>query len=165
MLVACDADLLNEHELLRSVPDVPSPARTASLLAALYERHGEHFVERLRGGFSVVLWDLIERRLIAAVDGFGIKRLAWHDDGKVVSVASRADALRASSDRLSIDPRAIVNVLNFSANLGPGTIFAGVHRLPPGVLLIASETATRTQPYWDMSVWHRNGISRRPLEP
>ena len=38
-----------------------------------------------------------------------------------------------------MNPRAIANVLNFSANLGPETIFIGAQRLSPGCVLIASE--------------------------
>ena len=89
-----------------------------------YERHGEAFVDKLRGGFSVVLWDLRERRFFAAIDGFGIKRLAWYDDGKVLLIASRVTAMRAGTDGLEINPRAIANVLNFAANLAPETIFS-----------------------------------------
>ena len=43
----------------------PSNAKTAALLAALYERFGSGFVEKLRGGFSVILWDIRERMLVA----------------------------------------------------------------------------------------------------
>ena len=98
-------------------------------------------MDKLRGGFSVILWDLVEQRLVAAIDGFGIKRLAWYEDKKGVLIASRADALRAGTERLEINPRAIANVLNFSANLAPETIFTGVHRLLPGMVLTASQRA------------------------
>src|SRR6185312_8881035 len=47
---------------------------SAEALAQEYERFGANFIERLQGGFSLVVWDLRERKLIAAVDGFGINR-------------------------------------------------------------------------------------------
>ena len=154
VLLACDADLLNEDELSETIGRVApgsKNAKTAALLAALYERFGCEFVEKLRGGFSVVLWDLRERRLLAAIDGFGIKRLAYYQNEKVVLVASRIDALMKSGDvEPEINPKAIVNILNFSANLGPETIFTSVHRLIPGALLLASQQNTRMQKYWDM---------------
>ncbi len=150
VLLACDADLLNEQELRSAAGSTVPPGGVAALLAALYERHGESFVERLRGGFSFVLWDLAKRRFLAAIDGFGIKRLAWYDDGKVLLIATRVNALRAGTDELEINPRAIVNVVNFAANLAPETIFTRVQRLAPGMLLRASERETRTTLYWDM---------------
>ena len=99
-------------------------------MVALYERHGPAFVEKLRGGFSLILWDVGERRLVAhPIDGFGIKRLAYYRDKDVLAVASRVDALAGCGvvDQ-RINPKAIANVLNFTSNLAPETIFAGVDR-------------------------------------
>src|SRR6478672_10275644 len=70
--VACDAELFNENELSTSVGPTRRHAKTsdlAALMAALYERHGCDFVKKLRGGFSVLLWDNREKRLMAAIDG------------------------------------------------------------------------------------------------
>ena len=150
VLLACDAELLNHRELAASIGARDQDVGRAALLAALYERHGEAFVEKLRGGFSVVLWDFSERRLVAAIDGFGIKRLAWYEDEHVLAVASRATALRPATGDLDINPRAIANVLNFGADLAPETIFKRVHRLEAGTLLRASLRDTRTTRYWDL---------------
>lgn len=149
VLLSCDADLINEDELRQSA-GMPAGTTTGELMAALYERSGNAFVEKLRGGFAVVLWDLAERRLVAALDGFGIKRLAWYEDSGVVLVSSRIDALRAAGIDLPINPRAIANVLNFSSNLGPDTIFTNVHRLVPGSVLTAAGGKTKIESYWDM---------------
>jgi asparagine synthase (glutamine-hydrolysing) len=154
VLVACDADLMNEDELA-SMAGAPAPApedqRTAALMAALYERFGCGFVEKFRGGFSVVLWDRVERRLFAAIDGFGIKRLVYYEDDRVLLVSSRVDAIaRTGKIHADINPKAIANVLNFSSNLGPETILTTVQRLLPGTWLLASDRQTRVEKYWDM---------------
>lgn len=154
VLVACDADLMNEKELFDAVgskTEAPGDAGTAALFATLYERFGAGFVEKLRGAFSFVLWDRREKQLVAGIDGFGIKRLAYYQDGKVLLIASRVDALARTGDiSLDINPRAIVNVLNFSANLAPETIFTKVQRLIPGAILLASDRGMRVEKYWDM---------------
>ena len=54
--LACDASLLNEEEV-RRLPEAAPGATTAECLAALYERYGADFVNRLEGEFSIVLWD------------------------------------------------------------------------------------------------------------
>jgi asparagine synthase (glutamine-hydrolysing) len=153
-LLACDADLLNERDLAESIGRGAGelhPGGTAALLVSLYEKFGAGFADKLRGGFSFVLWDRRERRLAAGIDGFGIKRLAYYRDENVLMIASRVDALaRTGEIGLDINPRAIVNVLNFSANLAPETIFTKVQRLIPGAILHASERATRVEKYWDM---------------
>jgi asparagine synthase (glutamine-hydrolysing) len=154
VLIACDAELVNENELADSIRWKPGPAgggRTAALLAALYERFGGGFVEKLRGGFSVVLWDRLEKRMLAAIDGFGIKRLACYQNERRLLIASRVDALAQTGEvDLDVNPAAIANLLHFSANLGPHTIFSSVSRFAPATLLIASERDTRIRKYWDM---------------
>jgi asparagine synthase (glutamine-hydrolysing) len=160
VMIACDVDLTNEEELRSSV-GLRKDAGTGALLGALYDRFGSGFVEKLRGGFSFVLWDRRERKLLAAVDGVGVKRLAYYHDRNVFLIASRIDALtRYEGINREINPRAIANVLNFSANLAPETIFANVHRLGPGKLLHFSDGHVRLETYWDM----RYGGDDRPSE-
>jgi asparagine synthase (glutamine-hydrolysing) len=162
VLAACDADLYNEAELAAlaggvdkgpgGVDQAPNGGRTAAIIAALYLRFGSGFVEKLSGNFSFVLWDQQERKLVAAVDGFGVNRLVYFQNGRMLLIASRIDALlRCGEIAPEVNPRAIANFMNFGVNLAPETVFANVQRLAPGTILIASESATRIAPYWNMS--------------
>ena len=167
LMLACDAELLNERELEATLghrTEASERPATAALLAALYERFGPDFVEKLRGVFSVILWDRRERRLLAAIDGFGIKRLAYYHDDRVLLIASRVDAFSRSDElKLDINPRAIANVLNFSANLAPETIFTRVHRLIPGARLLVDERQMRVEKYWDIHYGAETGRSEALL--
>src|ERR1039458_2460141 len=116
-VLACDTDLYNEDELRRAAGR--GAETTAQLLAALYERHGAGFVEKLRGAFSVVLWDKGKENLIAAVDHFGQRRLVYHEDARGLLIASRIDALVRAGIQRDVNPRAIATRLNFSASLSP----------------------------------------------
>jgi asparagine synthase (glutamine-hydrolysing) len=149
VLIACDADLTNEGDLRALAGD--RVTGTAALLAALYVRFGASFVEKLRGGFSLVLWDRRERKLLAAVDIFGIQRLVYRQAGNTVLIASRIDALTQTGETSrDINPRAIASFLNYGVDLAPQTIFADIHRLTPGSLLLASAGQVRVEKYWDM---------------
>ncbi len=148
-IVSCYADLLNESELRSQFNGVDRGI--GALLALMYERHGSGFVEKLRGGFSLILWDRKERVLLAAIDGFGMQQLAYFWDGKLLVAGSRVDALMQCGEiPRTVDPRAIANVLNFSVNLAPRTVFTKVQRLRPGTMLIASNGQIRIERYWDM---------------
>jgi asparagine synthase (glutamine-hydrolysing) len=156
IIVACDADLRGEEGLRAAAGvgprEVPAGAGTAALLAALYRRFGDGFVEKLRGGFSVLLWDRKRRALLAAIDGFAINRLVYYEDASVLLVATRINALMRSGDAAAtLNPRAIANVLNFTSSLAPETAFANVSRLIPGGLLLARNGRTEVRRYWDMS--------------
>ncbi len=154
ILLACDCDLDNEDALrglIGASAPVPESMRTASLVAALYERFGEAFVEKLSGAFSVILWDATQRVLLAAIDHFGVQRLVYHEDEKSLLIASRVDALaRQENYDFKVNPRAIANTLNFTTGLAPETAFIGIKRLSPGTLLIGSEGKIRFKQYWDM---------------
>lgn len=155
ILLACDAELINEKELADEFKPAVVPGAntaTAALLAAMYERRGIDSIERLRGGFSVVIWDRVRRQLAAAIDGFGIKRLVYYQGRGSLLVASRIDSLLRSGEvPQEVDTPAIANILNFSANLGPGTILRNVRRLSAGTVLTAgADAGIRLDQYWDM---------------
>ena len=154
LIVVCDATLFDgsHHEAREETIDAVSDDNaTAALIGRLYERFGCGFVRKLSGTFSLIIWDLMKRQMIAAVDGFGVNRLVYFHNRDIFLISSRIDSLlRSSYLNREVNPRAIANVLNFSANLGPETIFTGVHRLLPGTMLIASEARTVIAPFWDM---------------
>lgn len=155
--VVCDVELCGEEDL-RTSCGTPAPrGNTAALLAALYERHGEEFVEKLRGNFSLILWDREARKLVAAIDGFGVKRLVYYENSAVLVVASRIDALvRSGEIDTVVNPRTIVDVLNFTTAAAPETAIRNVFRLMPGTLLLANGGGTRAKTYWDMR-YHPDG--------
>src|SRR4051794_19812739 len=67
LILVCDAELLNEEELAESAGpamELPRDTRTAALLAALYKGSGAGFVARLRGAFSIILFDRRQRQLL-----------------------------------------------------------------------------------------------------
>jgi asparagine synthase (glutamine-hydrolysing) len=153
VLVVCDAELYNQAELSKLAGDSGATPQSvaAAALAGLYERFGISFVEKLRGSFSVILWDRAEKQLFAAIDGFGINPLVYYQDDNVLLIASRIDALFASQEVPStIHPPAIANYLNYTVNLAPATIFSKVTRVLPGTFLLFSQSGLRTQRYWDM---------------
>jgi asparagine synthase (glutamine-hydrolysing) len=156
LLLASDADLFNKSELRGMLGE--HDGGTASLLAGLYLRFGTAFLEKLRGEFSVVLWDRRNRQLLAATDGFAIHPLAYYENERVFLVASRIDALLAGGETpREVNPGAIANFLNYTVNLAPDTIFKNISRLEPGHYLLASRDRVRKQRYWDMGYYRGGG--------
>jgi asparagine synthase (glutamine-hydrolysing) len=146
--LVADTDLGNARELSRLGGEGDEPA----LLARLYEREGTAFLRRLRGAFALALWDPQQRQLVLAVDHFGIRRLAYAVHPGGIAFASRVTALRAATGSPSaLDPAAIYAYLNFGYLPAPVTPFVGVHRLPPGHVLVVRDGQTRLERYWDVT--------------
>jgi asparagine synthase (glutamine-hydrolysing) len=89
---------------------------------------------------------LPDGRQVAAVDRFAVKTLCWRlDDGKL-RVAERASDLVDGAT--PIDPQAIFDFFYFHVVPSPRTIYSGIHRLPPGHLLIVDHGRASVRPYW-----------------
>jgi len=153
-LVACEAEIYNELELREAVGGCSAGASdlsAAAVVAKLYERFGTEFLTKVRGAFSIVLWDKRDKILLAATDCFGIHPLVYSEGDRAFLVASRIDGLVASGEvSTEINPRAVANCINYTVNLAPGTIFSKIQRLLPGTYLLVSAGQVRTVRYWDM---------------
>lgn len=119
----------------------------------LYEKHGEDFPRHCRGMFAVAIWDARKETLILARDRFGVKPLYYSvaEDG-TLHFASEIKALLEVDE--SARRLAVSELGDFLANHAPSgdeTLFQGVHRLPPGHLLVWRDGAYEIKKFWDLS--------------
>jgi asparagine synthase (glutamine-hydrolysing) len=147
LVTVADLDLTNRPELQALTGVTGSDGE---LLAALHAMEGPGFVRRLRGAFAFALWDPRQRTLLAAVDHFGIRRLHYVTDRDRTAFASRPGALLAAGVDGRVDLSAVFQYVNFGYVPAPGSILAGVVRLPPGHSLRVSQGDARLERYWDM---------------
>jgi asparagine synthase (glutamine-hydrolysing) len=122
-------------------------------LLHLYEEHDVRLFEHLRGMFAFGLYDRARRRLLLGRDRLGIKPLYYHDDGKRIAFASELKALALDpAVPREVDPRAIADYLTFQYVPAPGSILAGVKKLPPAHFLVCDANGVRIERYWSLPV-------------
>jgi asparagine synthase (glutamine-hydrolysing) len=116
----------------------------------LFEDYGVQSLHQLRGEFALVLWDARRRMLFAARDRFGIKPLfyAWHRDG--LYLASEAKALFAAGVPARWDEESVYQAVGFGGHQ-VRTLFDGVHQIPPGHFMIATDRHVQVAQYWDFN--------------
>jgi asparagine synthase (glutamine-hydrolysing) len=116
----------------------------------LYEEIGPQCLHRLRGEFAFAIWDEKEQTLFAARDRFGIKPLfyAWHGD--TLYLASEVKALFAAGVPARWDEESIYQSFTFGGHQ-MRTLYEGVHVVPPGHYLIATEKHFQITRYWDFN--------------
>jgi asparagine synthase (glutamine-hydrolysing) len=120
-------------------------------------------VERIIGMFAIALWDRQERALYLIRDRLGIKPLYWcESDGRVL-FGSELKALRADEGfRPVLDREALCAYMRFGYIPAPRTIYRGVEKLPPGVILTLREgQAPAIEPFWSLAEVARAGQSAR----
>src|SRR5262245_16210506 len=126
----------------------------------LYEEHGLGLFEHLRGMFAFALWDRPRRRMVLGRDRLGIKPLYYHDDGRRLAFASELKALVLDpAVPREVDARAIADYLTYQYVPAPGTIFAGVKKLPPAHHLVCDASGVRVERYWSLPVEPDTGHS------
>jgi asparagine synthase (glutamine-hydrolysing) len=128
----------------------------------LYEDVGPQCLHRLRGEFAIVLWDEARRTMFAARDRFGIKPLfyAWHQD--TLYFASEAKALFAAGVPARWDEESVFNAVAFGGHQ-VRTLFDGVHQIPPGHFMLATDRHVQVTPYWDFN--YPKASDRGPARP
>ena len=141
-------DLIRRGHVFRTSGDT-------EVLVHLYEEYGKECVTKVRGMFSLAIWDEKRKELFLARDRFGIKPLYYFADDSVFVFASEMKAIlsdrhcraRKSVDEACVDP--------FFACLyvpAPRTMFKGIKKLLPGHwMTVSSDGAIKTQRYWDIT--------------
>jgi asparagine synthase (glutamine-hydrolysing) len=117
-------------------------------------------VERLDGIFAWALWDREARKLYLARDRLGVKPLYYGQIGGALLWGSELKAIRAGlAERPALDPQALAQYLELGYVSGAHTIYQGVHRLPPGQLLVAGEDGVSVETYWSLAAEAKKRIS------
>jgi len=140
-LVVQNGEIYNHAELRAQLERRGGPRlRTrcdTEVIAALYEREGPAFVERLRGMFALAVWDRAEQQLLLARDRFGIKPLFYRTAGNELAFASELTALvRVPGFSRDLDEDALEGYLAFNSVPGPLSMFREARKLPAGHLLL-----------------------------
>jgi asparagine synthase (glutamine-hydrolysing) len=131
------------HEV-RGTGDTP-------VLPHLYEEHGLGFVERLEGMFALALWDAPRGRLVLARDRLGKKPLVWTrlPDGTLAFASELKSLLELPGVPREPDLAALDAYLALQYVPGERTGLRGIHRLPPGHVLVAEGEAVRVERWWE----------------
>ncbi len=134
----------------------------SEIVVHLYEEYGAACVEHLRGEFAFVLHDAARELVIAARDRFGIKPLVYGRHRGVLMFASEAKALFAAGQPATWDIESFLQGTLLGGPLEDRTLFAGVHQLPAGHLLIATRHHHRVVRYWDFDYPIDGSVTPRP---
>jgi asparagine synthase (glutamine-hydrolysing) len=150
--LVCNGEIYNFRELRAELAARGHRFLTGSdceVMLALYQEHGDAFVERLNGMVAFALWDAPRRRLLLGRDRLGIKPLHVMQDGARVAFASEAKALVAlGGGGARMNPRALGAYLHLGYVPAPETLFAGIRKLPPATLAVVEQGAVSEHRYW-----------------
>lgn len=98
-----------------------------------YEEYGDKIVEKLRGMFAFVIWDIKNKNLFGARDHFGIKPFYYANMNNTFMFSSEIKAmLEHPSFIKKVNAEALRPYLTFQFSALNETFFKGVFKLKPG---------------------------------
>lgn len=163
--VAADATLYYRNDLLKALAAAgcsPVSDGPAALIAAAYRAWGLDCASRLEGDFAFVLWDSVDRRLLAARDFCGKRPLYFGgspDD--VIAASEPGSVLRHPHLNNGWNLHAIAEDAAGMTGSAYETAFTGVQRVPPGARVVWSAGAPpRMERYWDPPPFRDHGGGR-----
>src|SRR5256885_538610 len=151
--MVCNGEIYNAADLRRDGERGGYPFRSKGdieTIVPLCARQGADGVARLDGMFGLAIWDDSRSRLVLARDRAGEKPLFWTQAGDELRFASEVQALLVFPDqprRVSSRAAALYTALGYVP--APHTMLEGIHKLPPGHLLVAEGQSVSVHPYWD----------------
>lgn len=152
VVVTLDGRLDNRADLAATLgldASVVAAMSDAALVSELYRRRGEDGLTRLRGAFSVMIWDAAERKLVALRDPLGRRTLFYRVLPGFVVLASEPGAVRAwpgTSDTL--DEVFLAHYFALYSPPAGKTLFAAITELMPGRMMVVNEAGARLVRYW-----------------
>ena len=115
-----------------------------------YEEDGPEFARRLNGMFALAIWDAPRKRLVLARDRMGQKPLFYCEtpSGGLVFGSEPKALLKHPDVPRSLDRAGLARYLFYEYIPAPGSIWAGVKKLPHGHVLIWENGRTTLKRYW-----------------
>lgn len=154
-----DGRLDNRPELLADLGFThPEDRRLsdAALLLAAFERWEEHCFERLLGPAALVIYDHLERRVVAMRDPLGDRGLFYYLDHQVLVIASEPYAVLAHPNVSGdLDKTSLAFYFIERAPTSGRTFFKAVNELPGAHTLVVTPTSAEVRRYWDPAALSR----------
>jgi asparagine synthase (glutamine-hydrolysing) len=134
------------------------------LLVAGWRRWGAELPRHMRGDFALVIWDEQRGEGLLARDQLGVRSLFLHEASGVLRFACEVRHLLALlARRPPPDPIGVAHWITMSNRPGSATLYAGIRRLDPGVVLMLDRDGAREVPYWAPRFVEPTGASEPQL--
>jgi len=137
LVLVFNGEIYNQRELRSELEALGGCFRSHSDTEVLLQglrQWGSDLWGRLNGIFAVAAWEPQRQRLTLARDGFGVKPLLWHRDGRRCAFASELSAFEATglANRNRLDPQALNSYSVWGSVAAPASLLAGVEVFPAG---------------------------------
>src|SRR5246127_1840351 len=152
--IVFNGEIYNFPELRRELEDRGHKFYTHSdteVIVHLYEEMGADCVKKLRGMFTIALYDERKNSLLLARDRLGKKPLhyALHQD-RLLFGSEIKTILAVHPELAEIDSEGLLQYFYFGYIPDPHTAFRRIRKLPAGHLMEFCQGEVKIRQYWDL---------------
>lgn len=116
-----------------------------------FEQYGKRILNRLRGMFSFIIWDKLEKKLFGARDIFGIKPFYYYNaDGEFMFGSEIKSFLEHPNFKKELDEDMIPLYLSYEYIPDERTIFKNVKKLPGAHCFTYQDGKLKVERYYDI---------------
>lgn len=128
-----NGEIVNFQELARQYDLQLESQSDSEVLLELYARIGERAVSVIRGMYAFIVYDTVERTVVAYRDPFGIKPLYYAQQGTHLILASEIRPILRALGGSEVDEGRILRFLRRGEiDDGASTLYCEVRQVPPG---------------------------------
>jgi asparagine synthase (glutamine-hydrolysing) len=157
LVIVFNGEIYNHAEIRRELEQLghrrwrTDHSDTEVILHA-FEQWGIDCLHKFRGMFAIALWDARARRLWLIRDRIGIKPLYYSTHHGRITFASEIKALLEDPNQVrAVNEEAFFHYLSFLTTPAPDTLFAEIHKLPPGSFMtVDPDGQLHQERYWDV---------------
>jgi asparagine synthase (glutamine-hydrolysing) len=156
LCITFNGEIYNHHELRAELEAAGHQFRSShsdtEVLLHGYQQWGDKLPGRLNGMWAFAIHDKTRHQLFISRDRFGKKPLFYaRQNGAFVFASELSSLRRHPSITASISPLSLRKYFAYGYIPAPGTILAGVHKLPGGcnLLLNCNDLSIRVTRYWE----------------
>ena len=148
LVLSFNGEIYNYKELKKELEEDGYNFKTNSdseVILLLFLKYNIESFKKLKGIFSISIWDKILKKLYLIRDIVGVKPLYYFNDKNNLFFSSSIRSLLISQKNRKINSNAFMSYANFGRNDLKETIFKNIYKVRPGELLIKTKNNLTSQ--------------------
>lgn len=159
-VIVFNGEIYNYQELRKDLIEKGYKFKTKSDTETIllgYEEYGDKVLNKLRGMFAFVIYDIKNKELFGARDFFGIKPMYYYKDNDEFMFGSEIKSFLVHPDfKKELNKNALKPYLTFQYSCLNETFFKNVYKIDPGHYFKYKDNKLEIKKYYDISYENSN---------
>ncbi|WOK06225.1 asparagine synthase (glutamine-hydrolyzing) [Imperialibacter roseus] len=162
--IVFNGEIFNYMQLRKGLQEKGVSFQTESdteVLLQLYILFGKKALNHLNGFFAFAIFDAADGSLFIARDRLGIKPLYYYYDEDKLIFASEMKAIMRYGIQKELSFESLLTYLQLNYIPAPLTILKGVHKLPPGHLIVSKKNEVTVEQWYKVPFDASSAVGRQ----